>query len=124
MTSLDSLLKFTAHTLPLPPCIIGLTDLDTIITEIQSMHWMSMHNLLYIIVVVVVVYRLLSKACPVLTALEKYYKFECIVGFNGRVFVTSQYVQQTIVIRNCIIESEYMDKDTVLRMVDKATLKL
>ncbi len=68
-------------------------------------------------------FRLLRKGCPVLKALEKYYKFECIIGLNGRVLVSNESIQQTIVIRNCIIASEYMDTNTIIQMVDKATLK-
>lgn len=71
-----------------------------------------------------ILFRLLSKSCPVLLALGKYFKFECTVGLNGRVLISSQAMVHTIIIRNCIMASEYMDSDSVRKMVDKATLKL
>ena len=67
------------------------------------------------------VYRLLSKSCVVLGALGKYYKYECVAGLNGRVWISSSSLLTTIVISNCILASEYMTSDAVIEMVSQAS---
>ena len=68
-------------------------------------------------------YRLLSKSCPVLQALERHFKFECAVGLNGLVWISAPSLIQTIIIKNCLEASEYMNQDTIREMVDQAALK-
>ncbi len=75
-------------------------------------------------VTIIYYYRLLTKSCPVLEALQKYFKFECTVGLNGRVLVCGQSTSHTVIVRNCIVASEYMDRASVVKMVDKAALWL
>ena len=58
-----------------------------------------------------------------LEALRQYFKFECTVGLNGRVLVSSQSLMHTIIVRNCIVASEFMDSDSIAKMVDKAALR-
>ena len=57
-----------------------------------------------------------------LQALQKHFKFECVVGFNGRVWISAPSMMQTIVIRNCIQASEYMNEKTIKEMVEQAVL--
>ena len=64
---------------------------------------------------------MLSKSCVVLQALGEHYKFECVVGLNGCVWITSPSLMNTIVVRNLILASEYMDPQTVRDMVNEAT---
>ena len=51
---------------------------------------------------IIVLCRLLSKSCVVLSELGKYYKYESVVGLNGRVWVSSASLVITIVIINTL----------------------
>ena len=73
-----------------------------------------------IFIVHIILCRLLSKSCVVLSELGKYYKYESVVGLNGRVWVSSGSLVVTIVIRNCILASEFMSADAVQEMVSLA----
>lgn len=66
--------------------------------------------------------RLLSKESVVQKALGKHIKLECVVGLNGRVWITGQALMQIIVVRNCILASEYMGPQAIQEMVDEAVL--
>uniref|UniRef100_A0A1X7UJH4 Exosome complex component RRP40 n=1 Tax=Amphimedon queenslandica TaxID=400682 RepID=A0A1X7UJH4_AMPQE len=66
--------------------------------------------------------RLLSKQCAVMEELQKHYKFECVVGLNGRVWLSAPTLMQTIIIRNCIKSSEFMSEDSIKEMVRQAVL--
>lgn len=65
-------------------------------------------------------HRLLSKDSVVQMALGRHMKLECVVGLNGRVWITGQALMQIIVVRNCILASEYMDPQAVKEMVEEA----
>lgn len=66
-----------------------------------------------------VLFRLLAKPCPVLKALGSRLKFECVVGVNGRVWVRSVDVRQTITIVNAIQNSEYMSQEQCHQLVEQ-----
>lgn len=66
--------------------------------------------------------RLLSKQCAVMEELQKHYKFECVVGLNGRVWLSAPILMHTIIIRNCIKSSEFMSEDSIKEMVRQAVL--
>ena len=67
-------------------------------------------------------HRLLSKSCTVMEELKKRYKFECVVGLNGRVWVSAPSLMQTIIIRNCLQASEFMSDDSIREMIRQASL--
>ena len=51
---------------------------------------------------------LLLPDCPVLMELSKITPFEIAVGFNGRVWISAPSIQFTILIKMCILESEFI----------------
>ena len=69
-------------------------------------------------------YRLLSPSCSVLQALRKNFKFECVVGMNGRVWVHSKNMLDTIAIVNAISNSEFMDELECVEMVSSIFSRL
>lgn len=55
--------------------------------------------------------------CKVLVSLGKHFPFEIIVGMNGRVWVSSKGIIDTIAIANAIASSEFMGDEQVEAMV-------
>lgn len=51
--------------------------------------------------------------------LGKFFKFQCVVGMNGRVWVDSTSVRATIAVVNAFQCSEYMSDQQVTDMVKK-----
>ena len=50
-------------------------------------------------------------------ALEHHFKFECVVGMNGRVWISSGRMNATIAIANALLYSEFMSKEECIAMV-------
>jgi exosome complex component RRP40 len=63
--------------------------------------------------------RLLDDNCTVLRCLGRALPFELAIGVNGRVWVHSAGVTQTIVISNAILNSHQMPPHLVEMMVNK-----
>ena len=64
-------------------------------------------------------FRLLDDNCTVLRCLGRALPFELAIGVNGRVWVHSAGVTQTIVIANAILNSHQMPPHLVEMMVNK-----
>lgn len=62
---------------------------------------------------------LLDERCYVLRCLGRQLPFELAIGANGRVWVDSQSPRHTVVIVNCILNSEGMSRARVKVMVQK-----
>lgn len=63
--------------------------------------------------------RLLTPSCHVIAELKKYYSCEFVVALNGRVWVDSKSVRDTIAITNALQCSEYMSNEEITGMVRK-----
>jgi exosome complex component RRP40 len=63
--------------------------------------------------------RCLAADNVVLQALGKSVPFEIAVGVNGRVWVNTGSVDHTILVSNCIINSEHMTPSQVRLMVQE-----
>lgn len=57
--------------------------------------------------------------CKVLSLLGKHFKFEITVGMNGRVWINSKGIIDTIAIANAIVSSEFMEDDQISVMVQQ-----
>lgn len=57
--------------------------------------------------------------CKVISLLGKHFKFEITVGMNGRVWINSKRIIDTIAIANAIVSSEFMEDDQILIMVQQ-----
>ncbi|XP_002163201.1 exosome complex component RRP40 [Hydra vulgaris] len=55
--------------------------------------------------------------CKVLSLLGKNFPFEIVVGLNGRIWIHSKGIIDTIAIANAIVSSEFMDDNEVTLMV-------
>jgi len=55
--------------------------------------------------------------CKVLSLLGKHFKFEIAVGMNGRVWINSKGIIDTIAIANAIVSSEFMNDEQINFMV-------
>ena len=55
--------------------------------------------------------------CKVLSLLGKHFKFEIAVGMNGRVWINSKGIIDTIAIANAIVSSEFMNDEQIHFMV-------
>lgn len=63
---------------------------------------------------------MLKPDCAVLNALGSYYCFETAIGMNGAIWVRSANLVDLIVIRNSILNAEYLEDDAqVIAMVAK-----
>ncbi len=62
---------------------------------------------------------MLLPGCTVLNTLGKYFAFEVAVGVNGAVWFRGVTDVETIVIRNAILNSEYLEEVQTIAMVDK-----
>lgn len=63
--------------------------------------------------------RLLMDPCPVRQALGRFFKFECVVGMNGTVWINTRTVVHTIAIASAFTSSEYMSGEQCNTMVEK-----
>ncbi|KAI9494243.1 hypothetical protein BDB00DRAFT_787288 [Zychaea mexicana] len=61
--------------------------------------------------------RLLDPNTPILALLGEHFPFELAVGMNGRVWIHSNSVKDTIMLANAIQNSEYLDADECKAMV-------
>lgn len=61
---------------------------------------------------------------PILAFLGEHFPFETAVGMNGRVWVNSEEVKNTILIANAIQNSEYLSAEECKSMVDGLINKL
>ena len=68
--------------------------------------------------------RLLNPDTPILVLLGEHFPFETAVGMNGRVWVNSEDVKNTILISNAIQNSEYLSAEECKQMVDDLVNKL
>ena len=57
--------------------------------------------------------------CKVLSLLGKSFPFEIIVGMNGRVWINSKGIIDTIAIANAIVSSEFMVEEQIQQMVSQ-----
>jgi exosome complex component RRP40 len=65
---------------------------------------------------------MLKPDCAILNALGRHYCFECAIGMNGAIWVRSNDIVDLIVIRNAILNSEYLDDEAqIIAMVEKLT---
>lgn len=62
--------------------------------------------------------NLLLPDCAALNCLGKHFAFEAAVGMNGAVWVKAADVMENIIIRNMIINSQYLSDIEVEAMVD------
>eukprot|EP00457_Paulinella_chromatophora_P013071 gb/GEZN01013341.1/.p1 GENE.gb/GEZN01013341.1/~~gb/GEZN01013341.1/.p1 ORF type:complete len:244 (+),score=33.86 gb/GEZN01013341.1/:176-907(+) len=68
--------------------------------------------------------KLLADTCPVLLALGAHIPFEVAVGANGLVWVNSASPITTVLITNCILNSEGINEPSMQRMVAKLVQSL
>ncbi|KAL9559667.1 hypothetical protein PS6_000667 [Mucor atramentarius] len=68
--------------------------------------------------------RLLNPNTPILSYLGEHFPFETAVGMNGRVWINSEEVKNTILISNAIQNSEYLSADECKQMVEDLVNKL
>ncbi|KAI8136905.1 hypothetical protein BJV82DRAFT_661645 [Fennellomyces sp. T-0311] len=61
--------------------------------------------------------RLMDASTPILRLLGEHFPFELAVGMNGRVWINSNTVKDTIMLANAIQNSEYLDADECSAMV-------
>eukprot|EP01117_Protostelium_nocturnum_P012344 TRINITY_DN454_c0_g1_i3.p1 TRINITY_DN454_c0_g1~~TRINITY_DN454_c0_g1_i3.p1 ORF type:complete len:254 (+),score=84.80 TRINITY_DN454_c0_g1_i3:38-763(+) len=64
-------------------------------------------------------YKLLEDDCTVLKALSKLFPFEIAAGMNGRTWVNSATKKNTIMIASAILNSEFMEENQILQMVQQ-----
>jgi exosome complex component RRP40 len=64
---------------------------------------------------------LLDERCYVLRCLGRYLPFELAIGANGRVWINSESPRHTVVVVNCILNSEGMSRSRTKMMVQKLT---
>lgn len=64
-------------------------------------------------------HTLLDENCVVLQALGRLVPFEIAVGMNGRVWINSASRRHTILISNCILNSEFLQRNQTKAMVAK-----
>lgn len=69
-------------------------------------------------------HRLLNPNTPILALLGQHFPFETAVGMNGRVWVNSEEVKNTILISNAIQNSEYLNAEECKQMVEGLINKL
>lgn len=69
-------------------------------------------------------HRLLNPNTPILVLLGQHFPFETAVGMNGRVWVNSEEVKNTILISNAIQNSEYLSAEECKQMVEGLVNKL
>lgn len=62
--------------------------------------------------------RLLDPKTPILALLGEHFPFEIAVGMNGRVWVNSESVKNTIMLANAIQTSEYLSTEECKAMVE------
>lgn len=62
--------------------------------------------------------NLLLPDCAALNCLGKHFAFEAAVGMNGAVWVKATDVMENIIIRNMIINSQYLSDIEVEAMID------
>ena len=67
---------------------------------------------------------LLNDDCPVLAALSARVPFEIAVGLNGRFWVRAERNDQTIVIYNAILNSEFLKSSEIPAMIEAINEKL
>jgi exosome complex component RRP40 len=65
---------------------------------------------------------LLKKSCPILEAIGKHFSFEIATGMNGRIWINSTTVKNTIILSNAIQNSEIIKEKDIPHMI-KALLK-
>jgi len=66
-----------------------------------------------------IVNTLLVPDCTVLNSLGKHFAFEVAIGMNGLIWIRSQDNMITIIIRNAILNSQYICDNEVESMVDE-----
>lgn len=59
---------------------------------------------------------LLDPRCVILESIGKVMAFEIVVGMNGRVWINTESVRKTILLRNAIIHSEYLNEKQIRSM--------
>jgi exosome complex component RRP40 len=69
-------------------------------------------------------FRLLSPECAIVNELGNYIPYEIAVGVNGRVWIKTRSVVETIVVTNAILNAEFLDDDKVKRMVEHLVSRL
>lgn len=62
--------------------------------------------------------NMLLPDCTVLNALGKYFAYEAAVGMNGAVWIRAMDIMENIIIRNIIINSQYLSDIETEAMVD------
>ena len=67
--------------------------------------------------------KILSPECPLLELIGKAVRFEVTCGLNGRIWLKSHTVKDTIAICNCIFESFYVPNIDMADYISKWTEK-
>ncbi|OBZ83974.1 putative exosome complex component rrp40 [Choanephora cucurbitarum] len=67
--------------------------------------------------------RLLDPDTPILALLGEHFPFETAVGMNGRVWINSEEIKNTILISNAIQNSEYLSAEECKQMVQDLVAK-
>lgn len=62
---------------------------------------------------------LLTPNCIVLNSLGKHFPFEVAIGMNGLIWIKSQDNMITVIIRNAILNSQYISDNEIEAMVDE-----
>ena len=62
---------------------------------------------------------LLEEDSPVLLALARHIKFEIAIGYNGWIWIDSESPQHSIIVANACLNSEFLEKDEMIAMVEE-----
>lgn len=68
--------------------------------------------------------RLLEPDCAALNALGRHFAFEAAVGVNGAVWVRAAAVEDTIVLRNCLLACAGLEDHLCIAFVDQVAAHL
>lgn len=62
--------------------------------------------------------NMLLPDCVVLNSLGKHFTFEAAIGMNGAVWIKSSGILESIIIRNAILNSQYLNDIEIEAMID------
>ncbi|KAF4519718.1 hypothetical protein B566_EDAN015470 [Ephemera danica] len=63
--------------------------------------------------------KLLHPTCPLLPMLGRDVSYEVIVGMNGKIWVKTKSVRETIVVCNAILSAEFMTQEQIVQLTNK-----
>ena len=62
--------------------------------------------------------KMLLPDCAILNSLGKHFAFEAAIGMNGAVWFRSSGILENVIIRNAILNSQYLNDIEIEAMVD------